>query len=231
MTATSSRRCSGGGVRAYRGGICPTISDRGRPFSTASTAGPRRASGRACSKPYGWIRTTSGTASTARSTGLTSTPRAVKGGGCAGHRAFARGPLHEGPSARRCARTSADVRDHRGPAPRLPASPGSRCPGSVAMSARGQGLRLGSFPRRVAPAGLPSGHPVEWQPRTEAAVRQGAVQGSFGDRMHLQSAQTSASLRDPLREDPAQLRCRGHHRMRTALAAHLALTLRNSGPA
>ena len=231
MTATSSRRCCGGGARVYRGEICRTTSGRGRPSSTVSTAGPRGASGRGCSKPYGRIRTTNGTASTAQSIGLTSTPQAVKGGGRAGHRAFARGPLHEGPSARRCPRASADVRNHRGPAPRLQASPGSRCQGSVAMSTRGQGLRRRSFPRRVAPTGLPSGHPIERQPRTEAAVRQGAVQGSLGHRMHLQSAQTGASVRDPLREDPAQLRCRGRRWMRAAVAAHLTLTPRNSEPA
>ena len=161
MTATLSRRCSGGGAPAYRGGICPTISVRGRPYSTASIVGPRRAGGPGCSKPCGRIRTTNGTASIARSTGLTSTRLGVKGGRGAGYRALARWSVNESPSGRRCPRTSADVRDHRGPAPRQQASPGSRRQGGVSMSARGQGLRLGSFPGRVAPTRLPSGHPIE----------------------------------------------------------------------
>lgn len=203
MTATSSRRCSGGGGPAYRGGICPTISAHGRPCSIASIAGPRQAGGTDCSMPCGRIRTTNGTASIARSTGLTNTPLAVKGGRRAGHRALARWSVNESPSGRRCPRTSADVRDYRRPTPRQQASRGSRRSGGVSMSARGQGLRRGPFPGRAEPAGLPSRHPIERQPRTEAAVRQGAVQGPLGHRMLLQSAQTGSSVRDPLRKDVA----------------------------
>lgn len=135
--ATSSRRSCGGVGRACHGGICPTSSVRGRRSSIVSTDGRRLGSGGGCWMHCRPTATTNGTASTAQSTALTSTRREEKGGLRSGYRSVARRALHEGPPGGRCVRPPADVRDHRGAAPRQPAGSRAGRPRGVHLLARG----------------------------------------------------------------------------------------------
>ena len=76
--------------------------------------------------------------------------------------------------------------------------------------------RFGQLPHGAECSWLPAGHPVQRQPSRETCVRQGAVHGASGDRMHVQSAQAGSALRHALREDTPQLRCGSCHWIRPA---------------
>ena len=124
----------------------------------------------------------------------------AKGGRAAGHRSFTWWSLDQGPSDRRRSRPSAHVRYHRGSTTRQSAGAGARRPRKVALRARRQGLRLRCIPSRARCAKLQRRHPPERKSCAEAALRQGAVQGALGDRVHLQLAEAGTSFRHALRK-------------------------------
>lgn len=222
-TAGLSRRSCGGAEPAFRGVTCPMRSGPGRRCSIASIAGRGVASGRGCSRNFGQMPTTSGIASTARSTGPINTRLVVKGGRCGRDRSLAWRTHDQGTSDRRRARSAADIRDHRRPASRHRTGQGIGRSRLVALPARRQGLRRARLPSLARRAWLHASDPVQSQPFRQTALRQGAVQGTFGDRVHVQLAPASAALCYAIRENTSQLRLRRRDRMRSALASNLTL--------
>jgi len=136
-------------------------------------------------------------------------------------RALARWCDDEGTPRSRRAWPATRLRGHRGTAPRHRAGAWPGGPNQAALPARRQGLQHARFPRASREHRLPARDAVVERLDRPARVRQGSLQGALGGRVHVQPAQAGSPLRDSLREDAAQLRCRRRHRVRAAVAAAL----------